>query len=57
MASFESKYTYDTWRPYTAIHHGNKDDNPATMVDTTWQPEMATPPWPDYPSTHAGVGA
>jgi hypothetical protein len=57
MASFESKYTYDTWRPYTAIHNGDKDDNPATTADTTWQPEMVTPPWPDYPSTHAGVGA
>ena len=57
LASFESKYTYDTWRPYTAVHNGEKDDNPATTPDTTWQPEMVTPPWPDYPSTHAGVGA
>ena len=44
LASFESKYTYDTWRPYTAVHNGEKDDNPATTPDTTWQPEMVTPP-------------
>ena len=33
------------------------DDNPETEGDENWQPEMQTPPWPDYPSTHAAVGA
>ena len=57
LASFESKYTYDTWRPYTAIRNGDADGNAATDADPDWQPEMQTPPWPDYPSTHAAVGA
>jgi len=57
LASFDSKYAYDTWRPYTAIHNADKDDNPLTMADTAWLPEMVTPPWPEYPSAHAAVGA
>ena len=32
LASFESKYYYNTWRPYTAIHNGNADDNPETVA-------------------------
>ncbi len=57
LASFESKYYYNTWRPYTAIHSGDKDDNPETIADTDWAPEMVTPPWPEYPSAHAAVAA
>ncbi len=57
LASFESKYYYNTWRPYTAIRSGDKDNNQTTLADTAWVPEMVTPPWPEYPSTHSGVGA
>ena len=57
LVSFDSKYTYDTWRPYTAIHNGENDNNPATQGQADWEPEMVTPPWPEYPSAHASVGA
>lgn len=57
LASFESKYFYNTWRPYTAIHAGDQDNNDLTVADMSWEPEMLTPPWPDYPSTHAAVAA
>lgn len=57
LASFDSKYAYDTWRPYTAIRNGDGDDNPATVADRAWEPEMITPPWPEYPSAHAAVAA
>lgn len=57
LASLESKYYYDTWRPYTAIRSAGSDGNPQTEPDTTWQPEMLTPPWPEYPSAHAAVGS
>ncbi len=57
LVSFESKYFYDSWRPVTAIRNGENDNNPLTAGDATWEPEMQTPPWPDYPSTHAAVGA
>lgn len=57
LASLESKYHYDTWRPYTAIRQGDTDGNPDTQGDPDWEPEMQTPPWPEYPSAHAAVGA
>ena len=53
LASLESKYYYDTWRPYTAIRQAYDDNNPQTEADSSWQPEMLTPPWPEYPSAHA----
>ena len=56
LASFDSKYFYDTWRPYTAIKNGEKDQNPETEPAKEWEPEMVTPPWPEYPSAHAAVG-
>jgi hypothetical protein len=27
------------------------------VADPGWEPEMKTPPWPEYPSAHAAVGA
>jgi len=57
LASLESKYYYDTWRPYTAIRAAATDQNRHTEPDTSWQPEMLTPPWPEYPSAHASVGS
>ena len=57
LVSFDSKYHYDTWRPYTAIRAAATDNNPRTMADPKWEPEMVTPPWPEYPSAHAAVGA
>ena len=57
LVSFDSKYHYDTWRPYTAIQNADSDTNPNTIEEKTWQPEMVTPPWPEYPSAHAAVGA
>ncbi|MCB0630332.1 MAG: phosphatase PAP2 family protein [Saprospiraceae bacterium] len=57
IASLEAKYHYDTWRPYTAIRTGSVAINPATTAEPDWEPEMLTPPWPEYPSAHAAVGA
>jgi hypothetical protein len=56
-ACMDSKYAYNTWRPYTAIHNADKDGNPSTSADTLWQPEMQTPPFPEYPSGHSATGA
>ena len=57
LASLESKYYYDTWRPITAIQNADTDDNPETEPNPSWEPEMQTPPWPEYPSAHASVAA
>ena len=57
LVTFDSKYHYDSWRPITAIRAGDKDGNAATSPDPAWEPEMQTPPWPDYPSAHAGAAS
>ena len=57
LTSFDSKYKYDTWRPYTAIRNADEDANVDTKAEPEWEPEMLTPPWPEYPSAHAATGA
>ncbi|MFS8064433.1 MAG: vanadium-dependent haloperoxidase, partial [Luteimonas sp.] len=47
ISAFDTKYTYNFWRPVTAIHWAN-DGNPATMSDPAWLPYLVTPPYPDY---------
>jgi len=54
-ACFDSKYTYNFWRPVTAIHNGDIDDNSATVADAAWFPLANTPPHPEYPAAHGCV--
>ena len=55
IACWDSKYFYNFWRPITAIHLGDQDGNPATVVDSAWQPLINTPNFPEYPSGHADI--
>jgi PAP2 superfamily len=55
IACWDSKYFYNSWRPITAIRLGDRDGNPATVVDPAWQPLINTPNFPEYPSGHADV--
>jgi hypothetical protein len=57
IAGFAAKYEFRFWRPVTAIQNAATDGNESTEADTAWQPFQLTPPVPDYPSTHALVGA
>ena len=57
IACWDSKYFYNFWRPVTAIRLGDLDGNPATGVDSTWQPLINTPNFPEYPSGHADISA
>src|SRR5438552_6006074 len=71
IASWEAKYYYQFWRPVTALREagptGADDGNAATIGDPTFTPLGApasnldgpnfTPPFPAYPSGHAGFGA
>ena len=57
LAGWDAKYHYDFWRPYTAIRAADFDLNDATTPDAAWEPELATPPVQDYPSTHSVLGA
>jgi hypothetical protein len=56
VASFLNKYTYNFWRPETAIHEGNSDGNPKTTGDPNWAPFITTPCFPSYPSNHGSAG-
>lgn len=54
VTNLESKYTYNFWRPVTAIRWPD-DGNPATQVDPFWRPFVVNPPYPDYPCASTGV--
>lgn len=56
IASFDSKYIFDNWRPITAIREADSDGNPDTIPDPAWSPLRATPPIPDQTSGHAVAG-
>jgi hypothetical protein len=75
IAIWESKYSYEFWRPVTGIREADEetgptgagDGNPATVGDPACVPLGApasnldgpnfTPPFPAYPSGHAGFGS
>jgi hypothetical protein len=58
IAFYDAKYTYNLWRPVTAIHAADSDDNPETVADPTWLPKVGnTTPDPSYPGAHAVVSA
>ena len=52
IAVFDAKYTYNFWRPITAIRNGDIDGNDATTQDMDWEPLIDTPPHPEYPCAH-----
>ena len=58
IANQKWKYTYNFWRPVTAIRWPD-DGNADTASDPVWRPFIVTPPYPDYPCalpTSAGAG-
>ncbi len=58
IAFYDAKYTYNLWRPVTAIRAADIDDNPETAADPTWLPEVGnTAPDPSYPGAHAVISA
>jgi hypothetical protein len=52
IAVFDAKYTYNFWRPVTAIRNADTDGNDATERDPVWEPFIATPMHPEYPCAH-----
>ena len=58
IAFYDAKYTYNRWRPVTAIRAAETDSNPDTAPDPTWLPEVGnTAPDPAYPGAHAVISA
>jgi hypothetical protein len=55
IAIFDAKYTYNFWRPVTAIRNGDLDGNDATERDAGWTPFIDTPMHPEYPCAHCIV--
>lgn len=53
IATYETKYFYNTWRPMMAIRGGDLDGNHRTELDGGWFPLLTTPAFPSYPSAHA----
>jgi hypothetical protein len=50
MTVWYAKHVFGYWRPVTAINLADTDGNPETVADPTWEPLLATPPYPDYTS-------
>jgi hypothetical protein len=55
IGCWDAKYTYNYWRPVTAIRETADDGNSLTTPDPTWSPLFATPAHPEYPSGHSCV--
>ena len=52
IAVFDAKYTYNFWRPVTAIRNADGDTR-----DPGWMPFIDTPLHPEYPCAHCIVAA
>jgi PAP2 superfamily len=52
IAVFDAKYTYNFWRPVTAIRNAEDD-----LRDPGWTPFIDTPMHPEYPCAHCIVSA
>jgi hypothetical protein len=50
ITDWDAKFTYNFWRPVTAIRNGDLDGNDATERDPGWSPLAQTPLHPEYPS-------
>ena len=55
FAIWEAKYTYNLWRPITALRVGGGPLN--LPPDPDWTPLIATPMIPEYPCAHCGLGS
>lgn len=52
IAVFDAKYTFNLWRPMTAIRNADLTNNPATPREASWLPLGTTPMHPEYPCAH-----
>jgi hypothetical protein len=57
IACWDAKYTFNFWRPITAITRAGEDENDATIADPSWIPFLKTPNHPEYPSGHSVFSA
>ncbi|HUE58610.1 MAG TPA: vanadium-dependent haloperoxidase, partial [Acidimicrobiales bacterium] len=55
IAFYDAKYTYQLWRPVTAIRLADTDGNPATVANPSWNPLVPTAADPSYPGAHSAI--
>jgi hypothetical protein len=53
IVCWDCKYHFRLWRPVTAIHEADRDDNPDTHRDARWESLLVTPAFPSYTSGHS----
>jgi hypothetical protein len=53
IVCWEIKYSFNSWRPVTAINRADEDDNAATEKDEAWQSFLVSPSFPEYTSGHS----
>jgi PAP2 superfamily len=57
IAVFDAKYTYNLWRPITAIRNGDAHGSGAMLRVPDWEPLVDTPLHPEYPCAHCITSA
>jgi len=57
IAVYDAKYTFNFWRPVTAIRNGDTYGNAATTRVADWEPLIDTPLHPEYPCAHCITSA
>src|SRR5204862_6848367 len=57
ISCWDAKYTYNLWRPVTAVRAADTDGNPDTAADPGWTSLLTTPNFPSYTSAHSTLSA
>ena len=57
IAVWDTKYSYETWRPVTAIQNADDIGNRWVSEDPDWLPLLVTPNHPEYVSAHSAISA
>ena len=55
IAVFDAKYTYNFWRPITALRIEHMAGGSKSAADPAWTPFITTPLHPEYPCAHCVV--
>ena len=56
IAAWDAKFTWNQWRPVTAIRSASGARPGGSTGDSAWTPLLTTPPFPDYIAGHTTYG-
>ena len=57
IATWDTKYRYNSWRPVSAITHTTAAAHPDITYEGTWMPLISSRPVPEYISAHAAYSS